>query len=601
LQDDPTVPKKEDSHVKTPRRAMISRSAIAIAILVLISAFVSIAPLAGSADDDEITLKTKIVAASVYADRAQVTRSGKVDLKAGSFKLVCDDLPQGFDESSLQVEGKGTAAVKILGVDVVRVQGQLTESPRYTELKSRLDKVNARRDSIQIEIASLNGSIEFLNNYAKYPFTEKEAKAAPDAFRTQDFKTLMDFIGSERSKTTTKVDALGKRTKKLDEEIAWVNQQLQEMQTKDNWTKRVVIDCEASSPGELRLDLTYNVTGATWRPEYMVRFDAKKETLALSYNARIQQYTGEDWKGVAVQLSTAQPQLGAAPPEISALYLTRKPPRPVGGVEYELSPSLMRKSSEVTVTASDVRDRVGAGASAYTPPAPQEFDLAREETSVATTSFAANFSIPKAVDLPSGAEPKRVLILENSLAGTLSRYAAPRLSRNVYVREKVKNTLEAPILGGSADVYVETVPAGGGQPTSNFVGKEPLGAIPTGQEFSVDLGIDQDIKATFKLEKREYLTKEGAAVKKIRYHYLITLESFKPGPAAVTVQDRVPVSTLKDVKVTGVDLSPEPSEQREDGILTWNLTPGPKEKKEIRIVYTIELPGDWPEQEINLE
>jgi uncharacterized protein (TIGR02231 family) len=585
--------------VKTPRRAMMSRSAIAIAILVLLAAFLSIAPLAGSAADDEITLKTKIAAASVYSDRAQVTRSGKVDLKAGSFKLVCDDLPQGFDESSLQVEGKGTAAVKILGVDVVRVQGQLTESPRYTELKGRLDKLNARRDSIQIEIASLNGSIEFLNNYAKYPFTEKEAKAAPDAFRTQDFKTLMDFIGSERSKTTAKVDALGKRTKKLDEEISWVNQQLQEMQTKDNWTKRVVIDCEASSPGELRLDLTYNVTGATWRPEYLVRFDAKKEALALSYNARIQQYTGEDWKGVAVQLSTAQPQLGAAPPELSALYLTRRPPRPIGGVEYERSQSLMRKSSEVT--ANDVSTGFGAGASALTPPAPQEFDLAREETSVATTSFAANFSIQKAVDLPSGAEPRRVLILENSLAGTLSRYAAPRLSRNVYAREKVVNTLEAPILGGSADVYVETAPAGGGQPTSNFVGKEPLSTIPIGQEFSVDLGIDQDVKATFKLEKREYLTKEGAAVKKIRYHYLITIESFKPGPAAVTVQDRIPVSTLKDVKVTGVDLSPEPSEQREDGILTWNLAPGPKEKKEIRIVYTIELPGDWPEQEINLE
>jgi hypothetical protein len=42
-------------------------------------------------------------------------------------------------------------------------------------------------------------------------------------------------------------------------------------------------------------------------------------------------------------------------------------------------------------------------------------------------------------------------------------------------------------------------------------------------------------------------------------------------------------------------------EQREDGILTWNLNPATKEKIEIRITYTIELPGDWPEYSINLE
>lgn len=582
--------------MKTPHGPMTSRPFLTIVILVLLSAFLSIARLAVSAAENEVTLKTKIVAATVYSDRAQVTRSGKVDLKAGSYKLVCDDLPQGFDESSLQVEGKGTAEVKILGVDVVKVQGQLAESPRYKELKDRLDKLTARRDSIQIEIGSLNGSIEFLNDYAKYPFSKQDAKAAPDAFRTQDFKTLMDFIGTERAKTTAKVDALNKRTKKLDEEIDWINQQLSEMKTKDNWTKRVVIDCDASSAGDLRLDLTYNVTGATWKPEYMVRFDATKETFDLAYNARIEQYTGEDWNGVAMQLSTAQPQLGASPPELTALYLARRP-RPI---EYGQVASAVALKSGVVKTGDELHVR-GGGKGAYTPPAPQEFEAARQGSVVASTSFAANFSIPKAVDLPSGAEPRRVLILEETLGGKLSRYAAPRLSRNAYVREEVKNTLEVPILAGLADVYVEAVPAGGGQPTSNFVGKEWLNMLPAGQEFPVDLGVDQDIKATFKLEKREYLTKEGAAVKKIRYHYLITIESFKPGPAAVTVQDRIPVSTMKDVKVTGVDLSPEPSEQREDGILTWNLTPGPKEKKEIRIGYTIELPGDWPENEINLE
>ena len=582
--------------MKIPRGQMIPRPVAAIVGLLLFSALSSVSPRAGSAADAEITLKTRIAAATVYSDRAQVTRNGKIDLKAGSFKILCDDLPQGFDESSLQVQGAGTAAVKILGVDVVRVQGQLAESPRYKELKDRLDKLTARRDSIQIELGSLNGSIEFLNDYAKYPFTEKEAKAAPDAFRTQEFKALMDFIGAERAKTSAKTDALNKRVKKVQEEIDWVNQQIAEMQTKGDWTKRVVIDCEASAPGDLRLDLAYNVPGATWRPEYTVRFDAAKETIKLDYNARIQQYTGEDWKAVAVQLSTAQPRLGAAPPEITPLYLARRPRvLPVEGVNEAIA-----MKSGVVKTGDELHVR-GVRSSAVEVPAPQEFEAEQIEAGVEATSFAASFSIPKPVDLPSGAEPRRVLILEEELGGKLSRYAVPRLSPNVFVKDDVKNTLDVPLLDGTAEVYVEAVPSGGGRATSNFVGKETLKQLPAGQEFAVHVGIDQDLKTTFKLEKREYLTKEGAAVRKIRFHYLITLENFKSGLVPVTVQDRIPVSTQKDVKVTGVDLTPEPSEEREDGILTWSLTPGSKEKKEIRIAYTIELPGDWPQNEIDLE
>ena len=67
------------------------------------------------------------------------------------------------------------------------------------------------------------------------------------------------------------------------------------------------------------------------------------------------------------------------------------------------------------------------------------------------------------------------------------------------------------------------------------------------------------------------------------------------------LQDRIPVSAMKEIKVTNVDLEPKPAEEREDGILTWNLSPAPKQKIEIRVSYTIEFPGDWEEYLLNLE
>ena len=164
----------------------------------------------------------------------------------------------------------------------------------------------------------------------------------------------------------------------------------------------------------------------------------------------------------------------------------------------------------------------------------------------------------------------------------------------------VTNSLGAPILAGIAEVYIDTKAPGGGK-SSTFVGRQQLETFADGQEFPLHLGVDQDVKVEHKLEKREYVEKEGKKWKKIRYHYLITLENFKKEPAEIVLQDRIPVSTMKEVKVEKVDISPKPDEKGEDGIVTWNLNPAAGGKIEIRISYTIVFPGEWPEHSLNLE
>jgi len=564
-----------------------ARFTIALAALLAFSCLAT-AP-AGSKDEQESALKTSIVTATIYPDRAQVTRSGRIEVKPGLYKLMCDDLPQGFDESSLQVEGRGTAQARIMGVDIVKVRGRVAESPRYKELKEKLEKLTGKRDTLQIELSALSGSVAYLDNFAKFPFEKADTKLTTEIFRVQDWKNVLDFIGVERIKTNEKIDAAAKRTKKLTEEIDWINGQLNEMQMKDDWSKRVVVDCEASTSGDLALAFTYNIPGANWAPEYLIRYGTAQEAIELTYNARIQQFTGEDWQRVAVTLSTARPQLGAAPPEIMPWYLQRM-----------LRPVTFESVNDTAPMKAGTVRKMEALTLAEAQPA-QEFEMERPGAELVSTEFAANFSIPKAVDLPSGADPRRVLILQEKLSGKLSRYTAPRLSPNVFVKGDVKNTLDVPLLGGMADVYIETAAPGNQGKTSNFVGKEMIKPVVTGQEFAVHLGIDQDFKVTHKLEKKEYISKEGAVTRKTRYYYVMTLESFKKGPVAVTLQDRIPVSTVKEIKVTDVDLEPKPNEQREDGILTWNLNPASKEKMEIRITYTIEVPGDWPEYSINLE
>ncbi len=543
---------------------------------------------AAGSDEAALTLETTVVSATVYTDRAQVTRSGRIDLRPGAWRIVCDDLPQGFDDASLRVEGAGTAETRIMGVDIVILRGRIAESPRYKELKEKLERLAGRRDTLRIELESFQSSLAYLENLARFPFEKGSSKLATEIFRVQDWKSVLEFLGGERVKTNERIDGHNKKIAKLSEEISWVEGELRKMQMHDDWSKRVVVDIEAKTAGSLDLDLAYNVGGATWAPEYTIRYRTAEDAIVLGYNARVRQSTGEDWNGVAVSLSTARPQIGAASPEVQPYYITRRMPRIMKSAAEEMKVRGGR-DQEVAfdVTAADVAR------------APGVFEAERPGAELEAASFAATFAIPKRVDLPSGADPRRALILEERLTGTLARYTAPRLSQNVFVRAAASNTLAVPLLAGMADVYVETGTGRAAQ--SIFVGKEMLPQIAPGQEFPVPLGADQDYKVTQKLEKKEYLAKEGAATKKIRYHFLVTLESFKKEALAVKIQDRVPVSTLKEVRVTNVDLEPKPAEQLENGIVTWNLSPAPKAKVEIRVAYTIEFPGDWDESMLNIE
>ncbi len=570
--------------MKRTRNGLPRAAALGALIGVLLACAVPAAGGAAPAEAKDLSLATKIVSATVYADRAQITRSGRIELRAGLWKLVCDDLPQRFDDASLRVEGSGTAEARIMGIDVVALQGLLAESPRYRELKDKLERLAGRHDTLRIELEGFRGSLLYLDNLAKFPFEKGSSKLASEIFRVSDWKSVIEFISAERVKTNERIDAHGKRAAKLDEEIAWVEKQIRDMQTQGDWSKRVVIDIEAATAGSLDVALVYNVSGATWAPEYTIRYRPAEEKIALGYNARIRQSTGEDWNGVAVALSTARPQIGAAPPEIQPYYITRRMPRPRPVISSTKVAGDARAEQEI---AEAVALKSGI------------VEAERPGAEIESTAFAATFSIPRRLDLPSGADPKRALILEGSLAGALSRYAAPRLSQNVFVRGSIANTLDVPLLPGAADVYIET--GAGAARQSTFVGKEALSGVATGQEFPVSFGVDQDFKISQKLEKKEYLSKEGAATKRIRYHYLIALESFKKEALAVKLQDRIPVSTLKEVKVANVDLEPRPSEELENGIVTWNLEPSPKAKIEIRVAYTIEFPGDWDERALNLE
>ncbi len=217
------------------------------------------------------------------------------------------------------------------------------------------------------------------------------------------------------------------------------------------------------------------------------------------------------------------------------------------------------------------------------------------------SEFAANLVIPKPIDLETGAEPRRSLVVRERIPGRFILQAVPRLSEHVFVKGTLTNPLAIPLLPGAAEVYVETVPAGSSAKVSNFVGQDRIKAVAAGEEFEMYLGVDQNVKVEHILKKKETISKAKSKTAKVRYTYLISVESFRRGTTELRIADRVPVSTMREVKIDKLEFVPEPAEQTDEGLLTWKLQMEHGEKREISIEYVVEYPSHMSPVSLGLE
>ncbi|MEQ8956635.1 MAG: DUF4139 domain-containing protein, partial [Coleofasciculus sp. C2-GNP5-27] len=68
--------------------------------------------------------------------------------------------------------------------------------------------------------------------------------------------------------------------------------------------------------------------GARWTPTYLCRLESSTNTAAIAVRAFLCQRTGEDWSGVRLELSTANPMTWCELPELPSLRLGRTQPVP---------------------------------------------------------------------------------------------------------------------------------------------------------------------------------------------------------------------------------------------------------------------------------
>src|SRR5437588_254686 len=191
------------------------------------------------------------------------------------------------------------------------------------------------------------------------------------------------------------------------------------------------------------------------------------------------------------------------------------------------------------------------------------------------------YRVQRPLAVPADGGPHKTSIGRFGLDAALDHLAVPVLAPEAYLRATVTNTSPLLLLPGPARVFHGT----------QFVGETSLETVAAGEEFELQLGVDDQISVERKLRRRSTGKAVIGGTRTIDIGYEITAKNHRSGKTKVSVHDRIPVSTDGDIKVRLRETSPAPATQTDLGELTWELSLDGGQEATVRYRFTVEHPA----------
>ncbi|WP_375474239.1 mucoidy inhibitor MuiA family protein [uncultured Nostoc sp.] len=526
------------------------------------------------------TVQSEIVAVTVYSDRALVTRRGVVDLTGIEQELVITPVPMTLETESVRVSGTGTVGVRLVGVSSDRIYTTEPVAERVAHLTRQIQQLEAEKRHLQAQVDALalqSSFIAGLREKTEEPFAQSLSRKNLSLSETLDF---LNFLGSQYSEYAIASGECKTQQQELDKQLQALHTSLQIIQTphpKESFS--LVVAVEVAGEGKFELEVSYIVNRASWNPLYDLRFSTTSNIVHLSYLAEITQSSGEDWVGANLTLSTAKPGLGTLPPKLEPWYIDTPLPRIARQrrARFAAQPPLLPSIAEppASVARADWQgEEEGA-----------EDSLIPAETVIAEVSkegSVVTFKLNAGGNIPSDGAPHKTTIFNDDYPCSFDYVAMPRLVSFAYLQANVKNNPNgATLLPGKANIFRDNV----------FVGTTGLGNIAPGQEFKLNLGIDEGLKIERDLVERLVDKRLISNQRRITYSYRLIITNLLDKEVNLKLTEQLPVSRNEQIKVRLNRSNPQ-IQLGEMGILEWLLTLPAQERQEIYYQFNVEHPPD---------
>ncbi|MSN26380.1 MAG: mucoidy inhibitor MuiA family protein [Geobacter sp.] len=528
--------------------------------------------LAISADLKRIPAAARIKTVTVYSDRAMSTRSASFNLKAGSYLITFEPLPTLILDDSVRVEGKGTAAATISGLEIKRSFLEHSGEKRVKELDEEIQGLERRSGALDAKKAGISSQKAFLESI-RVAWGERISKELAIGRPTSaGLQEASSFVGAGVTKADEQFRELDLEKRNIKDKIDALHRQRdQETGSGRKEVKSVEVAVEVSSEGSLTLELTSITPRASWEPAYDVRLAADTKTADLTYRAMVWQQTGEEWNNVDLTLSTARPSQGGAPPELQPWQISFYRPQPAFRSEmYAASPAPSR--AKIAQLPMDLAGMEDAPADS-----PANFATAR----ISEEQSSVVFHIPQAVEIPSDGTRHSSIIAIEQLPVSIEYLAVPKLSQYVFLKSEIVNRAAYPLLPGKINIF-----AG-----NSYTGSSQLKKVAAGEKFDLFFGTDDQL--TVKREELKQRREAGIFGKnRVEYRYRIQLANYRKEQLALTLLDQLPLSSDAEIRVSLDEPSIKPDEIKNDGTVVWKTSLQAGEKKGLTFGIVVEYPKE---------
>ncbi|MBN9517556.1 mucoidy inhibitor MuiA family protein [bacterium] len=569
---------------------------------------------------------SKITAVTLYQQTALVTREVTLPEAPGLAEVVVSPLPAHTLQSSLYAEGGDGIRVLSVRFRTRAIAEDTREDVRKVE--AQIKTLTQKGATLQSELKAVEENLKLLDKLEG--FTAKGLENLTDKGQLDADKiiVLAKFVQEDRAKRAKDAHALKQQIEENAAQLKFAQRLLGEKSGGVVRTERdavITVDKKAGAAATVRLN--YLVSNANWRPIYKLRAGTKdKDAVTLEYLAAIEQQTGEDWTGVNLTLSTAQPLLNAAPPDLRVLAVTIGGPSlamadPKAGEPGRSVPPGMLAPGGAMPSASAIARDLEKQAKGQRAAAAENYRQNKDDVAAKLTNDAAAveqfcdlfldgdvagkgvpgaatpregpsvaYRVKGGASLPSRGDEQVLEIDRFELAPKFYYKAVPVLTPNVYRLADLTNTSDHVLLPGEATMYLG----------SDFVGQTKLPLVAAGKGFTVGFGADPQIQVTRTLADKHRTTQGGNQV--LTFKYQVALSSYKREAVPVQVWDRVPnAESAMTIAVTVSNpqpaLSTDPTYLREDrpkGLLRWDVTLRPDQngEKALPVGYEFKMELD---------
>ena len=557
------------------------------------------------ADDSATVVKSKIRAVTVFMDKALITRSAALTLAPGDYRLVFDGLPENIISESIQVEGKGDFLLKQFQYREKSIRDD-SGAKKITALRSQVKTLQFRVKEMEDKIQQAEKEMQFieriLNKITTFdPKSETTAEIDPDKW--------IKMVSFYRSKLET----LLKESREADRQKDDTQNEIDRLQSDINNTSvssvkkeyHVELSVLVKSAGDIRLDLTYLVTEATWIPAYDLRVSTENKIMTVVYNAVVQQNTSEDWTDAELKFSTAKPNMASKHPDLQRWSVdfhipppAAKPSTPPEGapaINLQQQFQAANMQNVYNVDGGNLKKEVASKLDDEARKRQQEFrsEMEKLESEVEDKSISVVFAIPGKNTIKSDNVPHKISIMSREMPVYFRYSAVPKRMKAAFLKARVKNTSDYPILPGDYNVFLNN----GFITTSRMEFKSP------NEEFWTFLGMDEGIKIEYKSKQK---SKDSSALfskktSNLIYENLVTVTNNKKTDIEIVIWDQLPIPFNKEITVELLEpkkIDDTSLKKTDDDFLEWICRLKPGEKMKIPFKFAIQYPKG---REINVK